>query len=137
MPILSTAVDPRAPSYLDNRGAMLERLSELNEALSQARAGGGEKYVTRHHARGRLLPRERIELLVDRDTPFLELCAVAGFATDYPVGGSHRRRHRRRRGRRVHDHRQRPDGTRRFGQPVHAEEEPSARARSRPTTAYR
>ena len=88
MPILNTAVDPRAPSYLDNRSAMLERLGELNDALSHARAGGGEKYVTRHHARGRLLPRERIELLVDRDTPFLELCAVAGFATDYPVGGS-------------------------------------------------
>jgi acyl-CoA carboxylase subunit beta len=88
MPILSTAVDPRASSYLDNRNAMLDRLAELSEALNTARAGGGEKYVTRHHARGRLLPRERIELLVDRDTPFLELCPVAGFATDYPVGAS-------------------------------------------------
>jgi acyl-CoA carboxylase subunit beta len=88
MPILSTAVDPRASSYLDNRGAMVDRLTELDDALNAARAGGGEKYVTRHHARGRLLPRERIELLVDRDTPFLELCAVAGFATDYPIGAS-------------------------------------------------
>ncbi len=88
MPILSTAVDPRASSFLENRGAMLYRLDELDEALNAARAGGGEKYVTRHHARGRLLPRERIELLVDRDTPFLELCPVAGFATDYPVGAS-------------------------------------------------
>jgi acyl-CoA carboxylase subunit beta len=88
MPILSTAVDPRASGYLENRGAMLERLHELSDALDAARAGGGEKYVTRHHARGRLLPRERIELLVDRDAPFLELCAVAGFATDYPIGAS-------------------------------------------------
>ncbi len=88
MPILSTAVDPRASSYLDNQSAMLDRLAELDDALNTARAGGGEKYVTRHHARGRLLPRERIELLVDRDTPFLELCPVAGFATDYPVGAS-------------------------------------------------
>jgi acetyl-CoA carboxylase carboxyltransferase component len=88
MPILSTAVDPRSSSYLDNRAAMVERLTELDDALNAARAGGGEKYVTRHHARGRLLPRERIELLVDRDTPFLELAPVAGFATDYPVGGS-------------------------------------------------
>jgi acetyl-CoA carboxylase carboxyltransferase component len=88
MPILSTAIDPRAPSYQDNRNAMLDRLTELDEALDKARAGGGEKYVTRHHARGRLLPRERIELLVDRDTPFLELCPVAGYATDYPVGAS-------------------------------------------------
>ncbi len=88
MPILSTAVDPRAPSYLENRAAMLDRLQELEEALDRARTGGGDKYVTRHHARGRLLPRERIELLVDRDAPFLELCPVAGHATDYPTGGS-------------------------------------------------
>ena len=47
-------------------------------------AGGGEKYVDRHHARGKLLARERIELLVDRDSPFLELSPLAGWGTDYP-----------------------------------------------------
>jgi acyl-CoA carboxylase subunit beta len=88
MAILSTTVDVTAPSFVDNRAAMLDRLSELEQALNATRAGGGEKYVTRHHARGRMLPRERIELLVDRDTPFLELCAVAAFATDFPVGAS-------------------------------------------------
>ena len=88
MPILSTTVDVAAPSFVDNRAAMLDRLSELEKALDAARAGGGEKYVTRHHARGRMLPRERIELLIDRDTPFLELCAVAAFATDFPIGAS-------------------------------------------------
>jgi acetyl-CoA carboxylase carboxyltransferase component len=88
MPTLSTAMDPRAPSYPNNRRAMLERLTELDEALVAVRAGGGERYVTRHHARGKLLPRERIELLLDRDTPFLELCAVAGWGTEYPTGGS-------------------------------------------------
>jgi acyl-CoA carboxylase subunit beta len=88
MPTLSTAIDPRASSYLENRGAMLDRIAEYEAAIEQARMGGGDKYVTRHHARGRLLPRERIELLVDRDTPFLELCALAAYATDYPVGAS-------------------------------------------------
>ena len=88
MPILSTTVDVAAPSFVDNRAAMLDRLNELEQALDATRAGGGEKYVTRHRARGRMLPRERIELLVDRDTPFLELCAVAAFATDFPVGAS-------------------------------------------------
>ena len=88
MPVLDTAVDPRSPSYMDNRGAMLQRLTELDEALYLARAGGGEKYVTRHHARGKLLARERVELLVDRDSPFLEVCALAGWGTDYPVGAS-------------------------------------------------
>ncbi len=88
MPILSSTVDPRSPGFADNAAAMRDRLRELDEALATARAGGGERYVTRHHARGRMLPRERIELLVDRDSPFLELCAVAGFGTDHPVGGS-------------------------------------------------
>src|SRR5258707_15099342 len=88
MPILTTTVDVAAPSFVDNQAAMLDRLSELEQALDATRAGGGEKYVARHHARGRMLPRERIELLVDRDTPFLELCAVAAFATDFPIGAS-------------------------------------------------
>jgi acetyl-CoA carboxylase carboxyltransferase component len=86
--VLASAVDVAAPSYLDNRAAMLERLAELDAALEQARAGGGPRYTARHTARGKLLPRERIELLLDRDAPFLELCAVAAFGTDYPTGAS-------------------------------------------------
>jgi acetyl-CoA carboxylase carboxyltransferase component len=67
---------------------MLDRLGELDSAVRQSRGGGGEKYVTRHHARGKLLARERVELLVDRDSPFLELSPVAAWGTDYPVGAS-------------------------------------------------
>src|SRR4051812_11898240 len=88
MPVLTSNLDPRAAAYSENRQAMLERLTELDSALRQARGGGGEKYVARHHARGKLLPRERIELLVDRDAPFLEICPVAAWGTDYPVGAS-------------------------------------------------
>jgi acyl-CoA carboxylase subunit beta len=88
MPVLTSNLDLRGPSYAENRAAMLERLVELETALQQARAGGGEKYTTRHHARGKLLVRERIELLVDRDAPFLELSPVAAWGTDYHVGAS-------------------------------------------------
>src|SRR5436309_9419577 len=88
MPVLETNLDPRSASYVDNRGAMLRHLAELDTALGDARAGGGEKYVTRHHARGKLLARERIELLLDRDAPFLELSPLAAWGTDYPVGAS-------------------------------------------------
>ena len=43
-----------------NREAMLEKLADLDTEHAKAVAGGGEKYVARHHARGKLLPRERI-----------------------------------------------------------------------------
>ncbi len=83
MTILDTALDPRAASFLDNRGTSLRALAALEAAHAAARDGGGEREVTRHHARGKLLPRERIELLIDRDTALLELAATAGI----PPGG--------------------------------------------------
>lgn len=86
MTVLDTALDPRHPGYLERRGATLDRLVRLEEALDQARAGGGEKAVTRHHARGKLLPRERVEMLLDPDSPFLELSPVAAWGTEVPAG---------------------------------------------------
>ncbi|MET0426807.1 MAG: carboxyl transferase domain-containing protein [Actinoplanes sp.] len=86
MTVLETALDPRTPGYEEGRNAVLERLDQLETALESARAGGGEKAVTRHHARGKLLPRERIELLLDQDGPFLELSPVAGWGSDFPIG---------------------------------------------------
>ena len=49
----------------DHRAAMLDKLEALDAEHVKAVAGGGEKYVERHHARGKLTARERIELLVD------------------------------------------------------------------------
>jgi acetyl-CoA carboxylase carboxyltransferase component len=74
--------------YRHNRAAQLAALAELDVQLALARAGGGARYVERHHGRGRLLARERIELLLDRDTPFLELSALAAWGTDFTVGAS-------------------------------------------------
>ena len=71
-----------------NREAMLEKLDALDAEHAKAVAGGGEKYVARHHARGRLLPRERIELLVDEGSAFLELSPLAGWGSDFAVGAS-------------------------------------------------
>nr|WP_240959919.1 carboxyl transferase domain-containing protein [Rhodococcus sp. HNM0563] len=67
---------------------MRERLADLDAENFKALAGGGEKYVRRHHDRGKLLPRERIELLVDPDSPFLELSSLAAWGTEFPVGAS-------------------------------------------------
>jgi acetyl-CoA carboxylase carboxyltransferase component len=86
MPVLTSALDPSSSQYEENRAAMLDRLRELEAAVAAATAGGGEKYTARHHARGKLLARERIEVLVDRDAPFLELMPVAAYGTEFPVG---------------------------------------------------
>src|SRR5688572_12078094 len=88
MPVLDSQLDPRSPMFAENRAAMNERLAALDEALAKAKAGGGPKYTERHHTRGKLLARERIELLVDEDAPFLELMPVAAFGSDFPVGAS-------------------------------------------------
>ncbi|WP_442854200.1 acyl-CoA carboxylase subunit beta [Aeromicrobium sp. Root495] len=85
---MKTVIDPTSAAYAENRAAMLERVDDLAEQHAKALAGGGEKYVDRHHQRGKLTARERIELLVDPDSPFLELGALAGWGTDFTVGGS-------------------------------------------------
>ncbi|WP_447006905.1 acyl-CoA carboxylase subunit beta [Saccharothrix isguenensis] len=88
MTTLRTVVDSRSPEHVENREALLARLAELDAEHAKALAGGGAKYTERHHKRGKLLARERIELLVDQDSPFLELSPLAAWGTDYPVGAS-------------------------------------------------
>jgi acyl-CoA carboxylase subunit beta len=73
---------------MSNRTAMLEKIAALDEEHAKAVAGGGEKYVDRHHSRGKLLARERIELLLDEGSAFLELSPLAGWGSDFAVGAS-------------------------------------------------
>ncbi len=61
-----TAIDPRHADHVANRAAMLELLEQVTEAQTQVLDGGGERYVARHRERGRLLVRERVDLLLDR-----------------------------------------------------------------------
>ncbi len=88
MPVLTTTVDPRSETFQTNYRALEDALIGVEEQLAAARAGGGERYVARHRERGKLLARERIELLLDRDAAFLELAPLAAWGTDYHVGGS-------------------------------------------------
>jgi len=88
MTVLRSTVDTSNAAYRENREAALARLAELDAELAKARGGGGPRYVDRHHARGKLLPRERIELLLDRDSPFLELSPLAAWGSEYAVGAS-------------------------------------------------
>jgi acetyl-CoA carboxylase carboxyltransferase component len=86
--VLRSSLAVGSPEYQANAGAQLALLDELAAELDKARAGGGPRYAQRHHDRGRLLARERIELLLDRDAPFLELSALAAWGTEFTVGAS-------------------------------------------------
>ncbi len=88
MAVLGTHIDTGSATYAENREVMLERLAKLAEEQARARLGGGPERIARHHKRGRLLPRERIELLLDRDAPFLELGPLAAYGSEYEVGAS-------------------------------------------------
>jgi acyl-CoA carboxylase subunit beta len=85
--VLPTAVDTRAEAFLANRTQMLGMLAEIDRLLQQASLGGGQQAIERHRGRGKLLIRERIALLLDPDSPFLELSPLAGHQTNYAVGG--------------------------------------------------
>lgn len=88
MTALRSTLDPSSPAFGEAAEAMAAKLAELDGELLKAMAGGGPKYVERHHSRGKLTPRERIELLVDPDSPFLELCPLAGYGSAFQVGAS-------------------------------------------------
>src|SRR5919206_479154 len=61
----------------EHREGHLELIAELEERLERVRGGGGPRARERHHARGKLLARERVELLTDPGSPFLELSPLA------------------------------------------------------------
>ncbi|CAN5858752.1 carboxyl transferase domain-containing protein [soil metagenome] len=86
MTLLADHVDERSEAYQANRNHLLELLAEHNRQLALVNGGGGEKYVARHRQRGKLLARERVELLIDADSPLLELSPLAAWGTDFPVG---------------------------------------------------
>ncbi|MBI2525839.1 MAG: acyl-CoA carboxylase subunit beta [Candidatus Rokubacteria bacterium] len=88
MQVYATTLDRGSERFRRNRAAMLERLAEIDRQLALARGGGGARYVERHRQRGKLQVRERIELLVDRDSPFLELSPLAAWGTDFTVGAA-------------------------------------------------
>ena len=75
--VLTTAVDPLGLEYERNEAEHRRLVGELRERLGRAAAGGGEKARARHVERGKLLPRERVDRLLDLGSPFLELAPLA------------------------------------------------------------
>jgi acyl-CoA carboxylase subunit beta len=88
VPVLTSTLDTAGETYRANRQAQIALIGQLDEQLQLAIAGGGERYQQRHRSRGKLLARERIELLLDPDSPFLELSTLAAHGTGFTVGAS-------------------------------------------------
>jgi acetyl-CoA carboxylase carboxyltransferase component len=90
MQVLPTHVNPRDPAFSANREAMRQLIEQLRGRIDTVRQGGGPKYLERHRAQGKLPVRERIDLLLDRGSPFLELSPLAAFDmydNDAPAAG--------------------------------------------------
>jgi 3-methylcrotonyl-CoA carboxylase beta subunit len=79
MPVLESKVDRKSAEYGANSAALRALVSELRSRQALVSRGGGEAARAKHVARGKLLPRDRVEMLLDPGSPFLELSPLAAF----------------------------------------------------------
>src|SRR6266852_5835030 len=90
MPVLETAIDPSGHDFRANAASLRAQAGELKALLARIVEGGGAQARERHVARGKLLPRERVRLLLDPGAPFVELSPLAGhglYGEEVPAGG--------------------------------------------------
>ena len=83
MPVLETRLNSRSADFQANALAMRALVADLNAQVAKAQEGGGTAARAKHIARGKLLPRERVQMLLDPGTPFLELSPLAALGL-YP-----------------------------------------------------
>src|SRR5437764_10445885 len=79
MAIIETRVDRNSPEFQENAHYLQQQLALLRERIQLVQQGGGEDAIAKHRKRNKLLARERIQLLCDPDTPFLELSPLAAW----------------------------------------------------------
>lgn len=79
MPKIISKINPDSAEFRDNAAHMQELVDDLREKVAKIAEGGSERARERHLSRGKLLPRERIERLLDPGTPFLELSQMAAY----------------------------------------------------------
>lgn len=72
-------INPASSEYKKNQQAMLELVNQLEQAIAKIALGGDEKARARHLKHGKLLPRERLQQLLDPGSPFLELSQLAAY----------------------------------------------------------
>src|ERR1700681_4387242 len=90
MQTLDTHIDKNSATFKANRDRMRKLVAELRARIATAKEGGGAKYLQRHRAQGKLPVRERIDLLIDPGSPFIEmspLAALGVYEDDTPGAG--------------------------------------------------
>src|SRR6187200_2075127 len=90
MPLLESKVDRKSAEFAANESAMRALVAELKARQAKSALGGGDAARAKHVARGKLLPRDRVEMLLDPGTPFLELAPLAAhgmYNGDAPCSG--------------------------------------------------
>uniref|UniRef100_A0A1L8E2B7 Probable methylcrotonoyl-CoA carboxylase beta chain, mitochondrial n=1 Tax=Nyssomyia neivai TaxID=330878 RepID=A0A1L8E2B7_9DIPT len=76
--VIGTPVNATSAEYKENFSSMCQVVNELKAATTEALKGGGDVAIERHTSKGKLLARQRIDLLLDKGSPFLELSTLAG-----------------------------------------------------------
>jgi len=79
MPVIESKLNSRSPEFATNAAAMQALVDDLRAHCERIAQGGGDEARAKHVARGKLLPRERVNQLLDPGTPFLEFSQLAAF----------------------------------------------------------
>ncbi len=90
MSVLKSQINPRNPDFQANAAALRGLVADLREKAAQVAQGGGDAARAKHTARGKLLPRDRVDHLLDPGTPFLEIGQLAAWGMydgDAPCAG--------------------------------------------------
>ena len=90
MPVLKSKINTKTDVFEQNTAHMQKQVDDLLEKIEKIKLGGGEKSAERHKSRGKLLPRDRINALLDEGSPFLEISQLAAWEVydDYvPAAG--------------------------------------------------
>lgn len=90
MPVIETRLNSESDSFISNKFAMEEQITDLKNKLAAVEVGGPDSAKEKHTSRGKLLPRDRIKTLIDDETEFLELSQLAAYnvyGEDVPAAG--------------------------------------------------
>ena len=83
---INSKINPKSADFVSNAASMQAQVNDLNATIAKIRQGGGAKACDRHVSRGELLPRDRVQGLLDPGSPFLEFSALAAHDVYGEVG---------------------------------------------------